>query len=167
MKKFFKTFVSMLLLISTVLCTTSCGQQILSQPEKKAVKFIESMYNGDAQTYVNCLSDEVVEEVMEMYEYKTEELLVYALNKEFLDSIEEKKTLFGKKWKYDISVIDSYELDDTEEFGEYEIQEVCLKVEHTGRILLLFKRNETEEFKVIMIKKDNEWFVLAFDEVTI
>ena len=167
MGKTIKALVSMFLLVATILCVAGCGQQALSEPEKSAARFIDCLYSGDGQGFVDLMSDDLVEQLMETYDYKTEELLVYAYNKELADEIEDRKWDFGNNWKYEISVIDSYQVETPKEYNGYEVIEVCLKVEHTGRKLLLFKVDETEEFEIQMIKIDTTWYVLAWEKTVI
>lgn len=130
-----------------------------NQAEANAVKFLESKFDGDAQKCIDLMLDELVSAVIDEGGYETENVLVYALDKQFDSSIKDYKDEYGKKWEYEISIIDSYEIASLEGFEECECVEVVLNVQHEGRKLLFFKVDGSEEIKIQMMKKNNSWYV--------
>ena len=163
MKRILCIVLTLALLVSAI----GCSAVQFNKPEQCAVKFIESMYEGDAEAWVGLLFDDVLNGDMIANGYATEELYVYAIEKAFDELIDAQKSVHGKKWEYEISVIDSYVVESPEEFKDYEIMEIYVKVEHTGKKLLFFKTNELEEMKIQVINKDGHWFVIDWSDVVV
>ena len=167
MKNVIKTMVVVLLLTSMLACMVSCGPLSMTKDESRAAKFIECLYDGDASGFVDLMLDELVEAEMANRGCETKALLVYSIEKDLNTIIESMVADFGKSWKYEVSVVDSYELKTSGDFSAYEIREIVLRVEHSGRKLLFFKKSDFEEMKVQMIKMDNTWYVLDWTNANI
>lgn len=167
MKKLIRIIISMILLTSVLVCMVSCDLKNITAAEKCAIKFVESIYEGDAQKYVDLIFDSVLAQEMVHEGYETEEMYVYALDKILDRLIEEERSDYGKRWKYKVSVIDSYSVTPSEFFSGYEVNEVFLKVEHSGRKLLFFKVSDFEEIKVQVIKEGNNWYVIDWSNVIV
>lgn len=160
-KKIMMVIMTMIIVILGTGCNILDGTMPQNKAEANAVKFLEYKYDGNAQKCIDLLLDELVAEAIVAYGYETEDVLVYALDKQLDNSIEIYQEEYGKKWKYEISIIDSYEITAPEGFSEYECMEVLLNVQFEGRKLLFFKVDGSEEIKVQMIKKNNTWYVLG------
>lgn len=162
MKNAVKVIIAVLLLTSVLVSVIGCGTTKNTKAQQCAVKFVENMYDGKAQAWVDLILDSLLAQDMIAEGYATEELYVYAVGKDLDDLIAAQKSEYGKRWKYKVSVIDSYSVEPPKEFSECELVEVCLKIEHSGRKLLFFKVSDTEEFKIQVIKKDNDWYVFRW-----
>ena len=84
-------------LLFGVSCSCSGGPSPQNKAEAVAVKFLEKKYEGNAQKCVDLLFDELVDEAISAYGYETEDVLVYALDKELNAAIEEYIEEYGKK----------------------------------------------------------------------
>ena len=147
------------------MCMLGCDSYIHTAhtaEEKRAIEFVESMYEGDAEKFVDMMLDSIIDNAIKEEGIATKELYVYELDKLLDLYIDEFKSRYGKKWKYKISVIDSYTVESPEELSEYEITEVFLKVEHSGKKFFFFKVNDSEEIKVQVTKKGNKWYVITW-----
>ena len=165
-----KVLAAIIALICLLLCS-GCGildgMSPQNQAEKNAIKFMEYQYEGNAQKFIDLMLDELVEEFISSGGYKTEEVLVYAWEKELYNDIENYKDEYGKKWKYTISVIDSYEIESLEDFPDCKCMEVVLKIEHEGKKLIFFPKNGSEEIKIQLINKDDVWYVFGTSNINL
>ena len=153
--------------LSILVIGSSCARMPQNMAEANAVTFLENYYDGDAQKCVDLILDELVAEIIVADGYGTEDVLGYALEKALDSSIEEYRDEYGKKWKYEITIIDSYKIESPEGFSEYECMSVLLNVQFEGRKLLFFKVEGSEEKEVQMIKKNGTWYVLAVSDALI
>lgn len=169
MKKYsnFKKGMIVIMAMIILILGTGCGTMPQNMAEANAVKFLEYRYEGNAQKCIDLMLDELVAEYMVARKCETEDVLVYAVNKDFESSIEDYQEEYGKKWKYEISIIDSYEITAPERFSEYECMEVLLNVQFEGRKFLIFKVDGSEEIKIQMIQKNGVWYVLGTSFVII
>lgn len=170
-QRIIKKITVVIMIVSILIFGVGCGFMDETQPQNKAesnaVKFLEYKYEGKTQKFVDSILDEVVKEMIVAGGYETENILVYALDKEMQNSIDGYKDEYGKKWKYDISIIDSYAIPAPEDFSECECMEVVLNVQHEGRKFLFFKVDGTEEVKIQMIQKEDSWYVWSVSFVLI
>ena len=127
--------------------------------ENIAISFIDNIFKGNAKKFTELLYDDIIEQVMTKKNYETKDIFIYALDKRFDSVIEDYKSSYGKKWKYTIDVIDSYDVESPSGFSEYEFKEVVLEVQHEGKKLLFFKVEGSEELKIKLIKANNSWYV--------
>ena len=169
MKKYINFKKVMIFIVAMIILVlgTGCGTMPENMAEVNATKFLEYRYEGNAQKYVDLMLDELVAEYMLARKCETEDVLVYAVNKDLESSIEDYQEEYGKKWKYEISIIDSYEITAPEKFSEYECMEVLLNVQFEGRKFLIFKVDGSEEIKIQMIQKNGVWYVLGTSFVII
>jgi hypothetical protein len=158
-----KKIVGAVMALSIFLLGVGCGILGGTEPqnnaEVNAVEFMKGKFEGDAKKCVDLMLDELVTAVIDEGGYETENVLVYALEKQLACSIEDYKDEYGKKWEYEISIIDSYKIAALEGFEEYECVEVVLNIQHDGRKLLFFKSEGSEEVKIQMMKRNDSWYV--------
>ena len=157
--------ISLLMILNS--CSFVDGKVPQNKAESNAVKFIDYMYAGNAQKATDLIFDDVLAAAIATGGYETESVFVYAFEKELDDLIEGYQEEYGKKWKYEINIIDSYEKNAPEGYTDYEVMEVALEIKHEGRKFFFFKIDGTEELKIQMIKKDNTWYVLSWSNVYI
>lgn len=134
--------------------------------EDTAKKFVESSFEGDAKKVVSLMSDITIEESP----YQTKKLLIHATEKVLESRRERYKDTYGKKWKYKVKVIDSYDADlsDIEDYVEINdyiydnIKDVVISVEHKGSGWFNDKEG-SENFTVRCVKQGRKWYVLYDD----
>lgn len=132
--------------------------------EGTAQKFVEHMLDGDAEKCTSLMHDDLIK----VAGYETEKLFVNAFEKRLDSMIENYKDKYGRRWSYDVVVIDSFNvdvydaLDYTPEYVEEgTVVKVVLEIEHKGGGL--FKDKEgTDEISLIMACYDGEWIVYDF-----
>ena len=120
--------------------------------EKAATNFIEYMLEGDAESCVDLMSDDVIESSG----YDTKKLFTHALDKKLDLIIDTYKNKYGKRWRYKIIVIDSYE---HEIFEDYTV--VVLEIQHKGSGLFKDK-DGSEEVELILECVRDEWIVCDY-----
>ena len=124
--------------------------------EDTAVKFVENMLDGKAEKCADLMTDDLIG----MSDYETKKLFVYAFEKTLDAKIESYKAKYGKMWKYEVNVIDSFEYEPEyyDYDGDEKLVKVILEVKHTGSGLFNDKEG-TEELSLIMELLDGEWLV--------
>lgn len=127
-----------------------------NKAEKVSIEFVESMLDGDAKKCVKLMSDDLIA----MADYETEKLFINAFDKKLDALIESCKDKYGKRWKYEVSVIDSFEY--IPEYYEYEgngeLFKVVLEIEHKGGGLFN-KKEGKDEIELIVERKGNKCLV--------
>lgn len=121
--------------------------------EKAAVKFTEAMLDADAKKCANLMCDDLIE----MSNYETKKLFINALEKQLESAKDEYIDTYGKRWKYKVSVVDSFEYEPFYDCDE-DLVKVVLKVEHKGSGLFNEKEGE-EEIELIMVERNGKWLV--------
>ena len=133
----------------------SCGG---NGAEKTAVTFVEHMLDGNAKKCTELMCEDLVD----MAGYETKKLFINAFDKKLDLMIDEYKDQYGKRWKYNVSVIDSYDYEPEDYHDiEDELVVVVLEIEHKGGGLFKDK-DGTDEFTLIMTKFDEKWLVYDF-----
>ena len=77
------------------------------------------------------------------------------------------KEKFGKKWKYDIEIIDSYEYEPTDSIDldsleGKELKEVAYEITYKGKGLFNDKDGE-ESGTFLLVKEGNKWYIVNFN----
>ena len=160
-KKYKKTIIAVLVMILAI-CIFSGGRSA----EKTAEQFVEALLDGDARTAVSLMSEITIEESR----YETKKLLIHALDEQLEYEREDYKNKYGDSWKYNVEVIDSYDVDfsdieDYVEVTEYissNLKEVAISIEHKGKGWFNDKEG-AETMTITCIKQGRKWYVLYFD----
>ena len=124
--------------------------------EKTAVKFTEAMLDVDAKKCADLMCDDLIE----MSNFETKKLFINALEKQLESNQDEYIDTYGKRWKYEVSVIDSFEYEPFYDCDE-DLIKVVLKVEHKGSGLFNEKEGE-EEIELILVERNGKWLVYDF-----
>lgn len=130
-----------------------------SSAEDVAQEFMESILEGNGKKCASLMTDDAVERTGS----ETRKILINTLNNALADLREEYKSKYGEKWKYEVVVIDSYEITGEYYSGEYigDAVEVVMEIRHTGSGLFKDK-DGTETETVILVKEDGDWLVSGF-----
>ena len=143
-----------------VLCLIVFGDFIFTDSnngaEKAAIQFAEAMFDADAKKCTNLMCDDLIE----MSNYETKKLFINALEKQLESNQDEYIDTYGKRWKYEVSVVDSFEYEPYYDCDE-NLVKVVLKVEHKGSGLFNKKEGE-EEIELIMVERTGKWLVYDF-----
>ena len=121
--------------------------------ELSACNFVEAMFDADAKTCADFMCDDLIE----ISNYETKKLFINALEKQLESAKDEHIEKYGKRWKYEVSVIDSFEYEAFYDCDE-DLVKVVLKVEHKGSGLFNKKEGE-EEIELIMVERNGKWLV--------
>ena len=124
-----------------------------SDVELVAIDFVEAMLDADAKTCADFMCDNLIE----ISNYETKKLFINALEKQLESAKDEHIEKYGKRWKYEVSVIDSFEYEPFYDCDE-DLVKVVLKVEHKGSGLFNKKEGE-EEIELIMVERNGKWLV--------
>ena len=137
----------------------NANSNFTNEAEETAVKFIENMLEGKAEKCVDLMADELIA----MSDYETKKLFAHALEETLDASIESYKGKYGKRWKCEVCVIDSFDYEPEYYIyeGDGKLVKVVLEVEHTGSGLFNDKEGK-EEMSIIMELSDGEWLVYDF-----
>ena len=122
--------------------------------EKSARKFVENMLDGRARECVSLLTDDAVEQTG-----YTRKVLISVMDGALEQMREDYKSKYGKRWKYKITVIDSYEFEAEYYAGERigNAVTVVVGIQHTG------SATEDEETETLVLIKDGrKWLVAGF-----
>ena len=92
------------------------------------------------------MSDNLISEM----NVATEKLAVSKMQDVLDEAIEDYKDKYGKKWKYDIEIIDSYEEDG--------ITKVAYKVNHKGKGFFNQKDGD-EKGTLELVKSGRKWYI--------
>ena len=135
--------------------------------EKTAKQALEAMHENDASEFVSLMCDEAIEYQMENRGIKTKKLFI----KEYEDTFEsfqtQMKDKFGKNWKYDIEIIDSYDYETSEyiDLGSLEgeeLKEVAYEIKYKSKGL--FNNEEgSEKGTFLLVKEGNKWYIVNFN----
>lgn len=121
--------------------------------ELAACNFVEAMFDADAKKCANLMCDDLIE----MSNYETKKLFINTLEKQ-LESVKDKYIDdYGKRWRYEVNVVDSFEYKPFYDCNE-DLIKVVLKVEHKGSGLFNKKEGE-EEIELIMVERNGKWLV--------
>ena len=156
MKKYIKIFI---IVIGLLLLCSAC--QNFSAAENTAVEFTENMYAGNGEECAKLMSKQFIDDA----NYETEKLFIKAFDDTLDDIVEEYQDNYGKRWTYEISVIDCFEYTSMSNEYEYEYEGTPMKVviciEHKGKGLFNEKEGE-DEVTIIMAKEKGKWRVFDF-----
>ena len=160
-----KKIISVVVAISVVcFLLFLCGGRSAEKTTKQALK---AMHEGNASKYVSLMYDDVVEYQMESNDVKTKKLFVKEYEKAF-DSIQSKMVdKYGKKWKYKIEIIDSYDSEapesmEIDSLSGKNFKEVAYEVTYTGKGFLKEKEG-TDEGTFLLVEKKNKWYIVDFN----
>ena len=121
--------------------------------ELVAHSFVEAILDADAKKCADLMCDDLIE----MSNYETKKLFINALEKQLESAKDEYIDTYGKRWKYKVSVVDSFEYEPFYDCDE-DLVKVVLKVEHKGSGLFNEKEGE-EEIELIMVERNGKWLV--------
>lgn len=132
--------------------------------EKAAITFVEYMLDGNAKKITELICDDLIDTAG----YKTKKLFTNALDKTLDAIIDYYKDKYGKRWSYEVSVIDSFNVDvfnaddyTPEDYEEGTVIMVILEIKHKGGGL--FKDKEgIDELELIMEYSNGKWLVFDF-----
>lgn len=135
----------------------SCGSNELDVADK----FLNALYDGDIKKVVSLSSETLIEksgaQTEKIYKKKMEEM-----HETLVESYKDK---YGKKWKYKIEIIDSYDWEPDEYYLQQyvgdEFKKVEAEIEHTGKGFFNDKEGD-EKITLIMEKVDGKWLVASF-----
>lgn len=139
----------------------SSNEKASNKAELAALRFIESMLDGDADECV----DLMCEDLISLSNYETKKLFIHDFDKKLDILIDNYKEKYGSRWKHEVVIIDSYDyqLNSDEDFddSESDLMKVVLEIKHEGRGI--FKEKEgAEEVQLIMKNTDGQWLVYDF-----
>lgn len=154
MKKYIKIII---VVMGLLLLCSAC--QSFNGAENTAVKFVENMYGGNGEECAKLMSEQFIDST----DYETEKLFIKAFDDSLDNIVEEYQDKYGKRWKYEVSVIDCFEYTSMGDEFEYEgtPMKVVICIEHMGKGLFNEKEGE-EEVTIIMAKENGKWRVFDF-----
>lgn len=121
-----------------------------------AIDFVESLHEADAKKMLSLMSDDLIYELMEVRDAGTEKVLKNQLEKLLESNVESLKSIYGKKWKYEIEFIDAVQ--------EEDLCIVVIDVTYKGKTLFSKKEN-TSTVEIELIKDGRNWYVDAFPDL--
>ena len=132
--------------------------------EETAQKFVEHMLDGNAEKCTSLMHDDLID----VAGYETKKLFINAFEKKLDSMIDNYKDKYGRIWRYDVRIIDSFNVDvyDAVDYSpqyteEGAVVKVVLEIGHKGGGL--FKDKEgTDEISLIMVCYNGEWLVYDF-----
>ncbi len=137
--------------------------------EKTIDQYINSIYKADIKAYVDTLPSQVVDIIMEQYNYRSDERDAFLedgqdILERAVESIDEN---FGENWTFFYDILGIYETEWREfEEAKEAYKEIGLNISEgkkvTFKIILSKKGNEHEiERTMYLIKIGNSWYVHA------
>lgn len=135
--------------------------------EKTAKQALEAMHENDASKFVSLMCDETIEYQMDTRGTKTKKLFIKEYENTFENFQSQMKDKFGKRWKYDIEIIDSYDYEpsdniDLDSLDGKELKEVAYEIKYKSKGL--FNNEEgTESGTFLLVKEGNKWYIVNFN----
>lgn len=124
-----------------------------NSPKSVSKEFLDAMYSGNAKKCVSLMSDDLVAEMQKENGIDTKKLVISRMQGNLDKEIENFKDKYGKKWKYDIEIVDCYEKDGA--------TKVAFKVHYKGKGL--FKQKEgNEKGTLTLVKSGMKWRIDKF-----
>ncbi len=130
--------------------------------DKTAKQAIEALHENDAKKFVSLMYDETIETQMANMEVETKKIFIKNYEKTFDDFQQQMKDTFGKKWKYNATIVDSYDCETPSYFGNKKMNEVVYEITYSGKGLGN-KKEETESGTFQLIKQGNKWYIVEFN----
>lgn len=144
-----KFLLVILVVVVVIVVVVSSGKSA----EDTAIEFLEHLHEGEAKKMVSLLSEEMIDDLIDRGNYKTKKVLINSFEKTLEASIENFKDKYGKKWKYKIELVDSYEEDES--------CNVILEVTYSGKTLF-DKIEESDTIEIELIKEGGKWKINSF-----
>ena len=135
--------------------------------EKTTKQALKALHENKPSKFISLMHDEAVEYQMEDRNLATKKLLKKEYENIFDNFQTQMKEKYGKNWKYDIEIIDSYDYEpsDSVDLSTLEgkkIKEVAYEITYSGKSL--FKDEEgTERGTFLLVKEGNKWYIINFD----
>ncbi|MBQ8868834.1 MAG: hypothetical protein IJ027_03840 [Oscillospiraceae bacterium] len=134
--------------------------------EKTAKQALEAMHENDAKKFVSLMCDEAVEYQMNNRGINSKKVFVKEYEEVFDTFQAQMKEKFGKKWKYDIEIIDSYDYESTEyiyleSLEGRELKEVAYEVSYESKGLFN-DEEDSESGTFLLVKEGNKWYIVNF-----
>lgn len=131
--------------------------------DKTAKQAIEALFSNDASKFISLMSNEAIEAQLDDLGIETKKLLKNHYKKVFEETQKKAKDKYGKKWKYDIEIIDSYDYsastEEIEKYGSSNFKEVAYEISHKGSGLFNDKEGK-ESGKILVAKKGLKWYLV-------
>lgn len=143
--------VLILLLLLVVFWDNLPFEKDSSNAENIAILFLKNMLDGNAKECADLMCNDLIDSAG----YETKKLFINAFEKNLEVMIEAYKDKYGKRWEYEISVIDSFEYNPEYYYynGDGKLIKVVLKIEHKGGGL--FKDEDGNDEVEIIIEEIN------------
>lgn len=134
--------------------------------EKTAKQALEAMHENKASKFVSLMCDEAIEYQMDNRGIKSKKVFIKEYEEVFDNFQTQMKEKFGKKWKYDIEIIDSYpyeptEYIDLESLEGRELKEVAYEVSYESKGLFN-DEEDSESGTFLLVKEGNKWYIVNF-----
>lgn len=135
-------------------------------PEAVAKEYLQAVLEGDAQSVLQFLPAEAVEELVEAEGYEDEAELCHQKAKDMAQMLDQFDPVWGPGWTYEIrsAEVRSWVAEETDRICEqyelsygYEIQDaviVYVDVQFKGQL-----RSETKTEKICLIQMDGKWYL--------
>lgn len=146
--------IALIVIVAIIIIMPSNSGGGTSSYEKTALQFTEAIYEADAKTCVNLMTDEAIDEMG----CATRKIAINKTQEVLDEAVKQYKDKYGNKWKYDIEIIDSYPYNGYTYYPYEEVMCVMLKTTITGSGLFNDKEG-TETATLIVVKEDNKWYV--------
>lgn len=132
--------------------------------EKTSKQAIEAMHENKPSKFVSLMCDETIEHQLESKELKTKRLLIKEYENIFDSFQEEMSDTFGRRWKYDAEIVETYDYETSEIAnlrlsGNHKLKEIVYEINYTGKDDI----ESTESCTFVLIKKANKWYIVSFD----
>ena len=139
----------LIIIVGVIIFTLFIGDS----PKSVSKDFLEAMYSGNAKKCVSLMSDDLISKIQKENGLDTKKLVIKTMQGNLDKEIENFKDKYGKKWKYDIEIVDCYEKDG--------ITKVAFEVHFKGKGL--FKQKEgKEKGNLTIVKSGIKWQIDKF-----
>ena len=150
-----KVYIIVLIAVALMLALLTGGKGA----EAVAEDFVENMLAGNGKKCVALMTDDAVAKTGSA----TRKILARTMDIALADMQEEYKDKYGKKWTYEVVVVDSYDITG-EYYGEEHIGdavEVVVEIQHKGSG---FFNDETgiETETLVLVNENGDWLVSGF-----
>jgi len=133
-------------------------------PEKTAKQFLEATHEANAKKFVSLMCDELIEKS----DAETKKVFIKKAEDTLNNTVEQLQDKYGKKFKYDIEIVDCYEYTPSEYASDYmsqfigeDMREVAYSITYEGKGWLNDEEGE-DSGKIQLIKKGRKWYVANF-----
>lgn len=135
--------------------------------EKTAKQALEAMHENKASKFVSLMCDDTIEYQMECRDIRTKKLFIKEYEDTFESFQKQMKEKFGKKWKYNIEIIDTYDYEpsdyvDLDSLEGKKLKEVAYEITYKGKGLFNDK-DGTESGTFLLVKEGNKWYIVNFN----